>query len=179
MDFKEFSFSENVRVCVYNVGRESLEYHKHANVSDITYCATGRLILELPQIKRSYVFHPGQIIQVPFDTIHRVSHFSDTDSQSRYILIQIGKFSIDFVHDDHIVFCESRTDIKGERLAFYIGDQLENLKNIAMQFRKKRPPKLSDSEYADILVALDATCRHGISQRPRNDLILHQLHALD
>lgn len=166
-------------MCVYNVGHANLDYHRHTHVSDITYCAAGRLMLELPQLGKSYVFHPGQIVQVPYDTIHRVSHYSDSDSHSRYILVQIGKFSIDFIKDDGIVAGENPTNIRNKGLNFYIGDQGDRLRNIAAEFRERRPDDLSDSEYADVLAALDTVCHNGIARSHTNEVVLRKLTALE
>ncbi|MDC8759600.1 hypothetical protein [Janthinobacterium fluminis] len=179
MDFKEYSFDPDIRVCVYNVGDENLEYHKHTCISDITYCAAGRLILELPEINKSYVFHPGQIIQVPYDTVHRVSHFSKTEQHSRYVLVQIGKFSIEFIRDDSIVFGENKMDMQDKSLNYYIGENHENIKRIAASFKAQRPENLSDQEYADVLAALAAVCNKGIPQVHTNDVIMQQLKELE
>jgi len=165
-------------VCVYNVGHENLDYHRHTHISDITYCAAGRLLLELPQLSKSYVFYPGQVVQIPYDTIHRVSHYSDSESHSRYILVQIGKFSIDFIRDDGIVVDGNPSNLRNKGLDCYIGDQGDRLRDIAIAFRECQPDDLSDAEYTDVIAALDAICHNGIARSHTNDTLFHQLTTL-
>ncbi|MDY7540718.1 cupin domain-containing protein [Undibacterium sp. RTI2.1] len=179
MDFKEFSFAGDIRVCIYNVGSENLAFHRHTYISDITYCASGRLLLELPESGQSCLFHPGQVVQVPANTIHRVSHCSENSSHSRYILIQIGRFSIDFERDTRILPDGHRVDLSDVRLPFYIGDQLEQLRHIATAMRENRPANVSDSEYADLQVALRRAWEDGLTSPDVRPPLAQQLLALD
>lgn len=163
MDFKQFSFAGNIRVCLYNVGSENLAFHRHTHIADITYCAAGRLLLELPESDQCCIFHPGQIVQVPAGTVHRVSHCADNRSQSRYILIQIGRFSIDFVPAAREVPASRRVDLAADRLPFHIGDKREQLREIAAALRAQRPANLSDTEHADLQAALHRVCLDGLA----------------
>jgi hypothetical protein len=179
MNFKEYSFRPDIRVCVYNVGNENLEYHRHEHISDMTYCAAGELILELPEVKKSFIFRVGQIVQVPYNTVHRVSHFSKSVERSRYVLVQIGKFSIDFVHDNTFAYGENQTDIGGRKLEYFIGENRERLEQIASEFKRHRPADLSTSEYADVLAALEIICSDGIPRSHTNDMIMEQFKTLE
>ena len=178
MDFKEFSFADDIRVCIYNVGSENLAFHRHTHISDITYCASGRLLLELPESGQSCIFYPGQVVQVPANTIHRVSHCANTNSYSRYILIQIGHFSIDFEHDTYAMPDVQRVDLSNISLPFFIGDKLEQLRQISAVVHERRPTNVSDSEYADLQAALHCACEEGLSGSNRHPPFAQQLQAL-
>lgn len=178
MDFKEFSFADEIRVCIYNVGSENLTFHRHTHISDITYCASGRLLLELPQSGQSCLFYPGQVVQVPANTIHRVSHCCDTNSHSRYILIQIGRFSIEFERDTCVMPDGHRFDLREVALPFYIGDQLEKLRHIAVVISEHRPVNVSDSEYVDLQAALHRACEEGLTGSDTRPSLAQQLQAL-
>jgi hypothetical protein len=163
MDFKDFSFSPDIRVSIYHVGHENLAYHRHTHVSDITYCASGRLMLELPALGTSYLFHPGQFVQVPCDTVHRVSHCGAPSGVSTYILVQIGPFSI---------------DLGATTLGYRIGNAREPLLSAARQMREARPANLSDTEYDSILGMLDTVCKDGIARPPEREALIEQFRAL-
>jgi hypothetical protein len=178
MDFREFSFNPDIRVCIYHVGIENLAYHRHTYISDITYCASGRLMLELPECNTSYIMHPGQFIQVPCDMVHRVSHCSPEAERSSYVLVQIGQFSIDFVHDERIVFGQNPRDLGTTMLDYSIGSSRERLMSITQQLTDDRPADLTDSEYVSILAALRTVCRDGIARPPDRDVMLEQLNAV-
>jgi len=178
MDFKEFSFSPDIRVCIYHVGNENLAYHRHTHISDITYCAAGQLMLEIPALSMSYIMHPGQFIQVPYDMVHRVSHCSPQTEQSSYVLVQIGQFSIDFVHDEGIVYGQNPRDLGATKLDYSIGSTRERLMSIARQLTEDRPAKLSDWEYDSILSALRTVCKDGIARPLDKDVLLEQLNAI-
>jgi len=178
VDFKEFSFAGDIRVCVYNVGIQNLSFHRHTHIADITYCAAGRLLLELPESGQSCLFYPGQIVQVPADTVHRVSHCGDGGGYSRYILIQLGRFSIDFERDVRMAPDGQRVDLGDVQLPFHLGDRLAQLRQIAAAMREHRPADVSDSEYADLLAALHFACAHGLAGRDLGPPIAQQLRAL-
>ena len=179
MEFKEYSFDPEIRLCVYNVGRENLEFHRHSHIADITYCASGRLRLELPELNKSYIFYPGQTIQVPCNTIHRVSHCDADADYSRYILIQIGRFSIDFVKDAVCTNGEQAIDLRGKNWDFFIDESLNRLRNITAKFLADRPHDLTHSEYTDMQKALNTVCSKGVKHRPTTGAILRQLAALE
>ncbi|MBP7847275.1 MAG: hypothetical protein KAZ94_04015 [Burkholderiales bacterium] len=132
-------------------------------------------MIELPEINRSFIFHTGQIVQIPSNMIHRVSHYSKTNQQSRYILIQIGKFSIDFIKDDRITISENYVDIKDKKINYYIGSHQENIKTILLYFIENRPTNLSNAEYINILEALNVVYKDAVLQMPTNDILLQQL----
>lgn len=178
MEFKDFSFSPGIRVSIYHVGHENLAYHRHAQVSDITYCAAGRLMLELPALGAAYVFHPGQFVQVPCDTVHRVSHCAPDSEGSTYILVQIGPFGIDFVRDADLVCGQNPVDLGATRLGYCIGDAREHLLSVAGQLRAQRPPSLSEAEHAAILSMLDTVCKEGLARPPDREALLGQFRSL-
>ena len=107
--------------------------------------------------------------------IHRVSHYSKTNQQSRYILIQIGKFSIDFIKDDRITISENYVDIKDKKINYYIGSHQENIKTILLYFIENRPTNLSNAEYINVLEALNVVYKDAVLQMPTNDMLLQQL----
>lgn len=80
----------------------------------------------------------------------RSGHCSDTNSYSRYILIQIGHFSIDFERETCVMPDSQRVDLGNISLPFYIGDNLEQLRHISVVVNEHRPTNVSDSEYADL-----------------------------
>ncbi len=178
MDFKEFSFSQNIRVCIYHVGNENLAYHRHTHISDITYCAAGQLMLDLPALNTSYIVHPGQFIQVPYDMVHRISHCSPRTERSSYVLVQIGQFNIDFVHDEGIVYGQNPRDLGATKLDYFIGSTRERLMSITQQLTEDRPVNLSDWEYDSILTALHTVCKDGIARPPDKEAMLEQLNAI-
>lgn len=171
MNHKDFVFEPDIRVCVYNIGQENLDYHKHTYLSDLTYCASGELVLELPLIKRSFVFYPGQIVQVPKNTVHRVLHHSRSCKSSRYVLIQVGKFSIDFIPRNKNNY--QKINLKNKSLKYFIGNK--RIEDILSKFIMNKPDNLSDSEHEDILKALSLIREKAILQSPQNNVLWDQL----
>lgn len=98
MEFKEFSFGPEIRVCLYTIGDEGLDYHCHTNISDITYCSHGEILIELLDQKKSVLLKPGQLFQVPAGQWHRCIHYSKNTKNSSYVLLQVGEFNIDFLN---------------------------------------------------------------------------------
>jgi len=109
MNFKEFNFDHNIRICVYNVGRESLDFHKHNHIADITYCAKGKLAIEMLDSHTRVDLQQGEFFQVPRAQKHRCYHIATDTEMSRYVLIQIGQFDIEFIKQEAIA-CELKSD---------------------------------------------------------------------
>ena len=175
MNFKEFDCDNDIRICVYHVGDENLPYHRHTHLSDITYCISGQLMLELPEIDAATLFEVGQFVQVPMNMIHRVSHRSHRTNQSSYVLVQIGRFSIDFMDEIPAVAAVNYRHLSAATFACFVGSAADQLALIAKRFVDKRPPNLTDAEHDGILVALDGICRNGITGVPNKEATLTAL----
>lgn len=180
MNFKELSFPSNIRLCVYHLERDNLDFHRHSHIADIAYCAAGELLLELPQFDVARVFQPGQLVQVPRNAIHRVSHCASTVDMSSYVLLQLGTFSINFVHRSAFMDRSAgSTKIPGQmdhhQPRCYIGPYGVRLRQIALQLQARQPRELSDTEYIDVLAALAVINACGIAAPPEQDCIMTQL----
>ena len=155
MQFKELSFPPDIRLCVYHVGAEPLDFHRHAEIADITYCAAGRLVLELPESGVAHVFLPGQLVQVPRGAIHRVSHAGDAAHGSTYVLLQLGRFSIDFVPPPLTPGAAGGASATDSARGCTLGAYRPRVAGMADQLRRTPPPALTATEQRDVLAALD------------------------
>ncbi len=177
MNSKEFSFDKDIRICIYNVNNEHLAFHKHTNISDITYCARGELLFELPAIDKSFIIPQGMMFQVPYDTAHRISHNSKQINFSRYVLIQLGKFDIKFVKNE-ICNGKDKKLLSDQRLNFYIGNNKGPLTKIIKEFKTGCFNNLTEEENNDIIQALTLVSKKAINEIPINEKLLSQLKNL-
>jgi hypothetical protein len=175
MDFKQYCFGPHVRVCVYNIGQENLDFHSHKYVSDITYCASGPLVLELPEQDRIIRFGKGQIVQVPNETAHRVRQCVTAIGTSRYVLVQLGDFSIDFHSDLPMRSTAEDFLLRDGLIKCYVDPAHDCLNEVMDEFAVHRPDNLSESEYADLIDGLSAIRRSAYLQKPCKSVILEQL----
>ena len=88
MKVKEYNVTHDLRICSYIIGSENLDFHKHKKLSDITFCVYGKLLLQIPELKKSIIVHPGEIVKVPKNKWHRI--ISCNGEEAKYILIQKG-----------------------------------------------------------------------------------------
>lgn len=175
MDFKELNYPPDIRLCVYHIGHENLEFHRHANIADITYCAAGELLLELPQADIARTFRPGQLVQVPRNAIHRVSHCSGAVGTSTYVLLQLGSFNIEFSQPDAFPRGQGDVQMRGNTARCYLGEYRDRVKQIDAQLRRNQPPQLSSTEYSHVLAALVAIDASGVGAQPEQHVVLAAL----
>ncbi|WP_158715664.1 cupin domain-containing protein, partial [Streptomyces sp. NRRL S-481] len=97
MEMKEFYYQDGLRVSLFNLDHEAVPYHFHNEVSDMVYCSRGQIAIELPEAGEVYTVLPGQVFQVPRTNKHRFVNGAPVGTPSRYVLLQIGTFDINFV----------------------------------------------------------------------------------
>lgn len=97
MEMKEFHYQDGLRVSLFNLDHKAVPYHFHNEVSDMMYCSRGQITIELPDTDEVFTVHPDQVFQVPHPSKHRFVNGAPVGTPSRYVLLQIGDFDINFV----------------------------------------------------------------------------------
>jgi len=82
----------DVQVRVMRLGPgETLAWHSHSEVDDITVCLTGRIQVRLKEPESVLSLEPGQRARVPVGVVHQVANLGPGESE--YLLIQgVGKY---------------------------------------------------------------------------------------
>ena len=150
MRFQEYNLDKNLRICSYIIDNENLEFHKHQYLSDITFCVYGKLLLELPKLKECVIINPGEIIPVPKNEWHRV--ISHSGEESKYILIQKGRFDIEF---NELLVQDIKEDYNIQHLSKYrgINSDIEYIKQVVNKYTF-----FNDDDKKDITEAIHALC---------------------
>ncbi|MCK1818507.1 hypothetical protein MTQ10_02550 [Streptomyces sp. XM83C] len=182
MEMKEFHYEDGLRVSLFNLDHKAVPYHFHNEVSDLMYCSRGVITVELPDSGEVFTVRPGEMFQVPCPSRHRFVNGADAGTPSRYVLLQIGDFDINFVPDGERLAeglaeksggrsderSENRSDGREKPGTVYIEDRREDIAKLADRFAADRPAELTPEEQADVVQALRAFVAHGVrSGHPR------------
>lgn len=170
MEMKEFYYEDGIRVSVFNLDHEAVPYHFHNEVSDMVYCSRGQIAIELPEAGEVFTVHPGQVFQVPRTNKHRFVNGAPVGTPSRYVLLQIGTFDINFVPPT-----EGLAEKVADRTATHVADAdvyIENRKadilKLADHFASEKPEVLTAEEQTDVVQALRCFADRGIAtEHPR------------
>ncbi|GHD92895.1 cupin domain-containing protein [Streptomyces naganishii] len=165
MEMKEFHYEDGLRVSLFNLDHEAVPYHYHNKVSDLMYCSRGRITIELPDSGEVFTVQPGEMFQVPSPSRHRFVNGAPVGTLSRYVLLQIGVFDINFVQDSNPIAerFAGREKTVGTDRAVYIADRQEDIARLAERFDRARPAELTEEEQADVVQALRRFASRGIA----------------
>ncbi|GHJ40693.1 hypothetical protein [Streptomyces sp. TS71-3] len=164
MEMKEFHYQDGLRVSVFNLDHKAVPYHFHKEVSDMMYCSRGRITIELPDAGESFSVDPGQVFQVPNPSRHRFVNGAPVGTPSRYVLLQIGTFDINFVPSAE----ELAEQFEGHQAthvadaSVYIENRRDDILGLADRFEQERPEELTSQEQADVVEALRCFVSRGI-----------------
>lgn len=167
MEMKEFHYEDGLRVSLFNLDHESVPFHFHREVSDMMYCARGRITIELPDSGRVVGVEPDQVFQVPSPARHRFVNGAPPGTLSRYVLLQIGSFDITFIDDGEQPSLPEPAASEGENGVVgvvYIEDRRDDIRSLADRFERERPGPLNAQEQADVVSALRALASRGRAQ---------------
>ncbi|MFS8198901.1 cupin domain-containing protein [Streptomyces sp. CWNU-52B] len=170
MEMKEFYYQDGLRVSVFNLDHEAVPYHFHNEVSDMVYCSLGQISIELPEAGEVFTVLPGEVFQVPRTNKHRFVNGAPVGTPSRYVLLQIGTFDINFVPPaeglagkiaDSTVTHVADADV-------YVEDRKAEIIKLADHFASEKPEVLTTDEQADVVRALRCFVDRGIpAEHPR------------
>ncbi|MFE2266159.1 cupin domain-containing protein [Streptomyces griseosporeus] len=170
MEMKEFHYQDGLRVSLFNLDHKAVPYHYHSEVSDLMYCSRGSITIELPDSGEVFTVQPGEVFQVPSPSRHRFVNGAPVGTPSRYVLLQIGVFDINFVPEakriaEQFAGREKTAVTDG---AVYIEDRREDIARLAERFARTRPAELTEEEQADVVEALRCFASRGIgADHPR------------
>ncbi|MEV6566978.1 cupin domain-containing protein [Streptomyces kronopolitis] len=171
MEMKEFHYQDGLRVSLFNLDHKAVPYHFHNEVSDMMYCSKGQITIELPDTDEVFTVHPDQVFQVPHPNKHRFVNGAPVGTPSRYVLLQIGAFDINFVpaaKDLASTFAE-RAATPATVDTVYIEDRKGDISKLADHFEQERPEVLDPEEQADVVAALRCFASRGVeSAHPRS-----------
>lgn len=164
MEMKEFYYQDGLRVSLFNLDHKAVPYHFHNSVSDMMYCARGQIRVELPDTGDVVTVRPGQVFQVPNPSRHRFVNGAPAGTPSRYVLLQIGEFDINFVPPAEEIggeFAGSGTAHAADG-AVYIQDRKDDIIGLAEQFEREKPEVLTAEERSDVVTALRCLASRGV-----------------
>lgn len=163
MEMKEFYDQDGLRVSMFNLDHKSVPYHFHNEVSDMMYCARGQITIELPDTGEVFTVHPGQVFQVPNPSKHRFVNGAPVGTLSRYVLLQIGAFDINFIPDAKQIAGQfGRATTHGTDGVVYIQDRKHDIVKLADRFEREKPEVLTSEEQADVVEALRFLASGGL-----------------
>lgn len=163
MEMKEFHYQDGLRVSVFNLDHKAVPYHFHGEVSDMMYCSRGRITIELPDTDEVFSVQQGQVFQVPSPSRHRFINGAPVGTLSRYVLLQIGTFDINFVPSGEEIaarFADTPSTEVTDR-AVYIEDRKNDIVRLADHFGREKPEALTSEEQADVVEALRCFASRG------------------
>lgn len=170
MEMKEFHYEDGLRVSLFNLDHKSVPYHFHNNVTDMMFCAKGRITIELPDFGEVYTVDRGEVFGVPNPSRHRFVNGAPVGTESRYVLVQIGSFDITFLPDAEEIAEQFRDTLATTVTAgvVYVHDRRRDILALADKFSVERPNELTEDEQADVVEALRTLATRGIeSADPR------------
>jgi|26BtaG_2_1085354.scaffolds.fasta_scaffold02719_4 hypothetical protein len=163
MEMKEFYYQNGIRVSVFNLDHKSVPFHKHERVSDIMYCSKGSILIDLPDLQRRVKVQQGGIFQIPVGTRHRFSNSEKNGIESRYVLMQLGDFNIQFERN-HAELQSELNQVPVDTYScsvVFIENRKPDIVLLADEFEESKPQTLSDEEARDVVVALRAFAMNG------------------
>ncbi|MBB5934332.1 hypothetical protein [Streptomyces zagrosensis] len=164
MEMKEFHYQDGLRVSLFNLDHKAVPYHFHHAVSDMMYCSRGQIAVELPDTNEVLTVGPGQTFQVPHPNKHRFVNGAPVGTASRYVLLQIGTFDINFVPvtEDIAGQFTDRAATRVTDSTVYIEDRKSDISKLADHFEQERPDGLDSEEQGDVVAALRCFASHGL-----------------
>jgi uncharacterized protein YaiE (UPF0345 family) len=164
MEMKEFHYQDGLRVSLFNLDHKAVPYHFHNEVSDMMYCSKGQITIELPDADEMYTVDPGQVFQVPYPNRHRFVNGAPVGTASRYVLLQIGDFDINFVPDAKEIAGKfaDRTATRVTDGTVHIQDRKSDIIKLADHFEQEKPEVLDQEEQADVVAALRCFASRGV-----------------
>ncbi len=164
MEMKEFHYQDGLRVSLFNLDHKAVPYHFHNEVSDMMYCCRGQITIELPDADEMFTVAPGEVFQVVHPNRHRFVNGAPVGTPSRYVLLQIGDFDINFVPDAKsiaVTFADrAATQVTGGTV--YIQDRKSDIVELADRFEREKPEVLDPEEQADVVAALRCFASRGL-----------------
>jgi len=170
MEMKEFYYQNDLRVSLFNLDHKSVPFHFHNEVSDMMYCSRGQITIELPEDGEVFTVLPGQVFQVPRTKKHRFTNGAPVGTPSRYVLLQIGTFDINFVPaaEELAGKIADRTATHVADAGVYIENRKADILELADRFAAEKPEALTAQEQTDVVEALRCFVDRGItSEHPR------------
>lgn len=163
MEMKEFYYHDGIRISLFNLDHEAVSFHSHTTVTDIMCCVKGIIHIELPDTKKVYRVIEDQIFQVPSKAKHRFTNGNVNGKESRYVLLQVGNFDIDFLENTH----DLEISLQGVKLKNVIQTEInidrrnDDIINIAKMFSREKPVELTFEERDDVVKALEIFASKG------------------
>ncbi|OCQ19189.1 hypothetical protein A7985_20870 [Pseudoalteromonas luteoviolacea] len=173
MEMKEFYYENGIRVSLFNLDHRAVPYHFHQSVSDMIYCAKGAINIELPDKHQIYHVPLGEVFQIPSKLKHRFANAMEPGMPSRYVLMQLGEFDIEFVKNNKKMdaLLEGATHFDYQQTDVYIENRKQDILALVEQFAANKPEVLDEEELNDVLTALKLFATQGVEARfPENTL---------
>ncbi|WP_234498072.1 cupin domain-containing protein [Vibrio maritimus] len=164
MEMKEFYYENGIRVSLFNLDHEAVPFHFHQSVSDMIFCSKGTIQIELPEKKKVYTVAQGNVFQIPSRTKHRFANGEQHGRQSRYVLMQLGSFDIEFEQDTESMqaLLPSAKPKHESKTPIYIENRKADIQALASRFAKNRPEALTEEENRDVVMALEYFAAKGV-----------------
>lgn len=164
MDMHQFCYDRDIRIVLCNLKESLFPFHKHTHIPDLVYCSKGAIQVELPDLKQKYIVSAGEFFQIPPNVRHRFAN-KDICIESRYIILQIGEFSIEFFKNiEEIETLLNEVDPKFVlKPKIFIKDYSTDLHYIINDFKKDRKPEITIEEQQHIITALEVFLENGCS----------------
>lgn len=162
----QFCYDRDIRIVLCNLKNSLFPFHKHKNIPDLMYCSKGAIQVELPDLKQKYLVNQGNFFQIPPNVRHRFSN-KDLNIESRYIILQIGKFNIEFFKNiEEIELLISGIEPIIPIISdIYIKDYKFNIQKIIDDFKYNKKKGINTEEQADIIQALEVFLKNGHSKK--------------
>lgn len=170
MEMKEFHYEDGLRVSLFNLDHKAVPYHFHSEVSDMMYCSRGQITIELPDTGDAFTVQPGEVFQVPSPSRHRFVNGAPVGTPSRYVLLQIGVFDINFVPAAGEIAEQfaDRAKTLVTNGAVHIADRKVDITQLADHFERVKPEALTSEEQVDVVEALRCFASRGTeTEHPR------------
>ena len=170
MEMKEFHYQDGLRVSLFNLDHKAVPYHFHREVSDMMYCSRGQITIELPDTGEVFTVQPGEVFQVPSPSRHRFVNGAPVGTLSRYVLLQIGEFDINFVPaaQELAERFAGRAKTLVTNGSVYIENRKDDITELADRFERVKPEELTAEEQRDVVEALRSFAARGTeTEHPR------------
>ncbi|WP_447501147.1 cupin domain-containing protein [Acinetobacter oleivorans] len=166
MEMHQFCYDRDIRIVLCNLKDSLFPFHRHTHIPDLVYCSKGAIQVELPDLKQKYIVNQGDFFQIPPNVRHRFAN-KDIEVESRYIILQIGEFSIEFFKNIEeieplLANIEPKTRLSSD---IFIKDYNADIQYIIEDFQKNRKKEISTEEQADIIQALEVFLQNGYKSK--------------
>lgn len=142
MEMHQFCYDRDIRIVLCNLKDSLFPFHKHTHIPDLVYCSKVLFRLSYPICSRNIL-----LIRVTFSNSPNVRHRfanKDIEVESRYIILQIGEFSIEFFKNIEeieplLANIEPKTRLSSD---IFIKDYNADIQYIIEDFKNNRKRKL-------------------------------------